>query len=71
MNVELLIKFRLSQIVENDTRWSAKLTTSITLCENGIRGYVTQYVVSREDPSIRSMETEQAASRVESRATKI
>lgn len=49
MNIELLITFRLGQVVENDTRRFAKLTTSITLHENGIRGYVTQCVVSRED----------------------
>lgn len=49
MSVELLIKFWLGQVVESDTRWSAKLTTGITLHENGIRGYVTQCVVSHED----------------------
>lgn len=49
MSVELLIKFRLDQVVESDTRWSTKLTTGTTLHENGIRGYVTQCVVNRED----------------------
>lgn len=63
MSAELLIKFRLGQVVENDTRWPAKLTTDTTLHENGIRAYVAQCVVSHEDHRSAPMETEQTASR--------